>query len=924
MLLRGEQQIAARCYHRAAVAALGLIDIRPGEKRGLVVLSSILALITASHTLLETARDTLFLTKLPPQRLAYVYVLLAVVAIFASSLSGAASKRFGRRAGLVLSLGAAAFTMVWTSLREPTPAIVFFLYLASGVAGTVLTLQYWLLVGQFFTVAQGKRLFGPMAAGGVLGATLGAALAAVLLRFVAADRLLVVGAGLFLLAAAAVTRIPEAEGIDDADLSPTRPLAFLHDFRILRSHRYVALVAALSFTSVAAVLLADYLFKSAAAAELGPARLGPFLGTYYAVQNAVSLVVQVFLTGAIVRKLGVTTALLVFPLLLLVGGVGAFATGAFALALAVKGTDGALRHSLHRVTSELLLLPLSSDVRDRAKRLLETVFGRGSQAVAALAIVVLASLGLADTRTLAIAVAGLAAAWLMVALLLRTPYLDLFRRALARGELEGPEQELDLPAVGALLESLSSVEEPTVLAAIDLVDRDGRRKLLPALILYHESPIVLERALVVFAKEPRRDFVPLAERLLGVKDANVRASAVRALATVGRRSAAEVALFDDDPKVRATAAFFLANETSAPEEDPAIRAVLAEKTVAARCALLEVIADHGDPHWANVLRAIVRDPEVMGLEEGSAARAMQRTGSAEFGPVLLELLARRGARDAARAALIALGEDGRSLLAAALGDASLPLGVRREIPLVLTTFATQEVVDLLMGLVDDPEVDLQRRVLRALGRVSTEARVSGARVVIDRSICEDHVVRTLLAYLESLDVRVCIDDASLTTADPESLSLLRGLLADRSEALLERAFRFLQLANRNEDIRPVFDAVVRGDRRARATAMEFLDALTLSRPAIRELLRVVADDLDLPERVRRGRALRGLGVELPTPDDTLARLVREDETLVAALAYSCAASQGREVDRILGETRAMRPEVIALTLDAVDEEVARA
>jgi AAA family ATP:ADP antiporter len=912
VLLRGEQQIAARCYHRAAVAALGLIDIRPGEKRGLVVLSSILALITASHTLLETARDTLFLTKLPPQRLAYVYVLLAVVAIFASSLSGAASKRFGRRAGLVLSLGAAAFTMVWTSLREPTPAIVFFLYLASGVAGTVLTLQYWLLVGQFFTVAQGKRLFGPMAAGGVLGATLGAALAAVLLRFVAADRLLVVGAGLFLLAAAAVTRIPEAEGIDDADLSPTRPLAFLHDFRILRSHRYVALVAALSFTSVAAVLLADYLFKSAAAAELGPARLGPFLGTYYAVQNAVSLVVQVFLTGAIVRKLGVTTALLVFPLLLLVGGVGAFATGAFALALAVKGTDGALRHSLHRVTSELLLLPLSSDVRDRAKRLLETVFGRGSQAVAALAIVVLASLGLADTRTLAIAVAGLAAAWLMVALLLRTPYLDLFRRALARGELEGPEQELDLPAVGALLESLSSVEEPTVLAAIDLVDRDGRRKLLPALILYHESPIVLERALVVFAKEPRRDFVPLAERLLGVKDANVRASAVRALATVGRRSAAEVALFDDDPKVRATAAFFLANETSAPEEDPAIRAVLAEKTVAARCALLEVIADHGDPHWANVLRAIVRDPEVMGLEEGSAARAMQRTGSAEFGPVLLELLARRGARDAARAALIALG------------DASLPLGVRREIPLVLTTFATQEVVDLLMGLVDDPEVDLQRRVLRALGRVSTEARVSGARVVIDRSICEDHVERTLLAYLESLDVRVCIDDASLTTADPESLSLLRGLLADRSEALLERAFRFLQLANRNEDIRPVFDAVVRGDRRARATAMEFLDALTLSRPAIRELLRVVADDLDLPERVRRGRALRGLGVELPTPDDTLARLVREDETLVAALAYSCAASQGREVDRILGETRAMRPEVIALTLDAVDEEVARA
>ena len=65
--------------------ALGLIDIRAGEKRGLVLMSGILALITASHTLLETARDTLFLTKMPPERLALVYVVLALLAVIASN-----------------------------------------------------------------------------------------------------------------------------------------------------------------------------------------------------------------------------------------------------------------------------------------------------------------------------------------------------------------------------------------------------------------------------------------------------------------------------------------------------------------------------------------------------------------------------------------------------------------------------------------------------------------------------------------------------------------------------------------------------------------------------------------------------------------------------------------------------------------------
>lgn len=903
--------------------ALGLIDIRAGEKRALLLMSGILAVMTGSHTLLETARDTLFLTKLPPERLALVYVALAVFAVFGGSLSGVASKRFGRRAGLITSLSLAAFFMVLLSLREPTPVMVFGLYLTSGVIGTVVTLQFWLLVGQYFTVSQAKRLFGPMAAGGVLGAALGAALAAGLLRVVPATTLLVVGGGLFLLAAAMVTFIPEAEGLDDVDLSPTRALAWVHDFAILRTHRYVALVATLLLVSVAAVLLADYLFKSSAAAKLGPAALGTFLGTYYAVQNAVALVVQVFLTGAIVRRIGVTSALLIFPVLLLLGGVGALATGAFAMALVVKGTDGALRHSLHRVTMELLLLPLGSDVRDRAKRLLETVFGRGAQALAAIVIVVLASMGLATVTTLAALVVALAALWFAVAILLRAPYLDLFRRALARGELSGDEQELDLPAVGALLESLSSVDEPTVLAAIDLLDTKGRRKLLPALILYHESPVVLNRALVVFAKEPRRDFVPLAERLLGVRDAGVRASAVRALAVTGRRAAAESALHDDDPRVRGTAAFFLANAEQ-PEEHAAILAILHaadDDGTRARAALLDVIAEHGEGHWRAVVERLVSEAGVMRLAEVGAADSIRRTGASACLPLLVSLLRKRGAREAARKAITSFGSDGETLLVRTLEDPNQPIASRREVPLTLAEFGTQSAADLLMKHLEEKDAILSHRVLRALGRLSAEAKARGARLHFDREVCERLVEENLRAYLAVLDVRLALEDTSaLAIEDGVSLSLTEGLLADRAVALLERAFRFLQLANRNEDIRPVFDAVVGGDRRARATAMEFLDALTLRELTIRELLRVVADDLELHERVRRGRAARGLPAELPSAEETLRRLIVDEEPLLAALAVACARSAGsKELERVVDEARVNRPEVMLLASDADPE-----
>jgi hypothetical protein len=142
---------------------------------------------------------------------------------------------------------------------------------------------------------------------------------------------------------------------------------------------------------------------------------------------------------------------------------------------------------------------------------------------------------------------------------------------------------------------------------------------------------------------------------------------------------------------------------------------------------------------------------------------------------------------------------------------------------------------------------------------------------------------------------------------------------------MERAFRFLQLANRNEDIRPVFDAVVRGDKRARATAMEFLDALTLGEAKIRDLLRVIADDLEQAERVRRGRTLRQLPVELPSAEATLATLISDGEPLLAALALACARST-REglLAELVTQTRVDRPEVIALATDEWANEVARA
>src|SRR6185295_17675381 len=106
-----------------------------------------------------------------------------------------------------------------------------------------------------------------------------------------------------------------------------------------------------------------------------------------------------------------------------------------------------------------------------------------------------------------IAVAVLAAVWVLLARGIRSRYLDVFRSTLQRGRLElsAGMPELDMSALEALIASLSSRKDAQVLGALDLLVETGRP-----------------------------DFVPVADRLLAHADAEVRTAALRARAAVER------------------------------------------------------------------------------------------------------------------------------------------------------------------------------------------------------------------------------------------------------------------------------------------------------------------------------------------------------------------------------------------------------
>lgn len=865
-------------------------DVRTDERRRLISMAATLGVTIAAHTMLETARDALFLQKLPADRLTFVYVALALIALVLGRIGGWLSSALGRRSGLALSLTGSAFVTALIALRPITPPLLYVLYISTGVIATLTILQFWLVAAEQFTVAQGKRLFGPLAAGGALGAVFGAGLASVILQFGAVTSIISVAAGLFWCASVIVAfAVPGDEPSERVD--PARAGERTGPETSVKS--YSRLILALTAVSTAALLAIDYLFKSSAPKHFGEVELARFFAVFYAVTNVISLLVQLFLSPLIVRRLGVVTAILLCPLFFAGASAAVALTGAFAAVVMLKAIDGGLRHSLHRVTSELLLLPVPKGERDRVKTLSDTLFSRGVQAAVAAALLGLSTMGYAHVPVLSVIVGVLAITWAVIAAMIRRPYLEVFRRALALGRLsreDGPTT-LNVASMESLMEAMSSRDESTAMAALDIIDGAKRPRLIPALILLHPSEPVVLRALSIIATPDRADWRDHIGQLLTHGSVELRRAALRRAAAAGDTEPLRRGLVDDDESVRSAAAFFSAWETDAPESHPEILRILeakGEDGFEIRKLLLEVIALHGDARHRPIVRKV---HEVDSSRRGLAthlAPAIESTGEDSLLDMLIEALGDRASRSAVRDALVALGDPAFERLKETLLDETTDAPIRFHVPRTLMRFLRQDAVDFLSERLEKEKHGRTRfKILRALNHLSVEAnKDSKLRLRFDVELFEREALRNLTEHARMLSVAAALSIHEAALAHPETAveRALVALVNDKVQQALERTFRCLGVAHRGEDIYGVFLALTRGDKRARANAGEFLDALSFSQSSLREGLRAALDDSDVVQRARLLKDALRLRDVPPSHDLAVKALLHDRDELLAAMA----------------------------------------
>lgn len=376
-----------------------LVEARPDETGALLAGFAYFFCLLCGYYLLRPLRDALGLVGGPGQLqwlfTATFIAMLLLVPVFGFLAQRWPPRRFVAVIYRFFALNILCFSALFAAgVQELAVARVFFVWIS--VYNLFVVSIFWSVLAEHFSSEQGRRLFGFIAAGGTAGALAGPALAALLSGMGAAWLALL--AALLLEAALQccrwLQRTPTGGG---QALRRRQPLGgdVLAGVRLVLREPYLrGIVAYLLLHSCASTFLYVEQGRIVASSLADTAARTRLFASADLAVSCLSLLLQLALTGRLLRHFGVVAGLALLPAL----GMAAFAAIAvwptLAVLVAAQSLRRAVDYALSRPAREVLFTVLSREAKYKAKSVIETVVYRGGDAASGWLAALAASAGL--------------------------------------------------------------------------------------------------------------------------------------------------------------------------------------------------------------------------------------------------------------------------------------------------------------------------------------------------------------------------------------------------------------------------------------------------------------------------------------------------------------------------------------------------
>jgi AAA family ATP:ADP antiporter len=874
------------------------LRVEPSEIPLLQSLFCLHFLIVAAFTLSKAARDSLFLENWPATLLPWVHigvVLWTAVGVF---LHHRAVRNRTSRQGLAWSLvlGGLSYLLFFVLPGAVRREMAMLLYFWSASTGLVLVSQFWSLAEESTDARSARRLYSVVSAGGILGGLAGGLVAAGLGRLLGGEGPLL-AAGIVSLAtvplagrevwragATVPVKAAPAPGADARDSGGGRIATILRD-------PYARAMVLLVLLSGMASAVLDYKFKlTIQEMMVGGPKLATFLGEFYSLQSLAALILQLGFGGLLLSKLGARWSCALLPLgILSASGLG-FLLPVYPLVAVARLYDAVLRISISATATEFFYFPLPDRFRKKLKLFLDSVVNRGAEALASVLILVAGALLASRPQSLWLVIGLLTVAWLGTLVWMGRLYVIELSRSLRRMVVAPPTSQTmsrEARLVSEIQVQLRNPAAEQALYALSLLEETDASLVpeqLPAL-LKHPAAAVRRRAIELAIKTPEVVDLLDMEELLRDEEESVRVHAALFFSKLTPGSPVDnlrEMLEAPDARVRRSALLVVVEHSEPGEAAQVLRVVdefLARGEPGDRLAVAQAIAlARGPAGIEKSLAAFLADPDRAVRQ--AAMEAAGKLARRSDVPLLIERLADRHDRPAARAALAAYGDRVIGTLGDYLVDTGVPVELQRQIPRVLAMIGSQEAVNSLLRAPLHHDRHLDYQVLKALNRIRAARRpvLFPAEQVSAQIRSEAFDVTRLLVYRRTFEP---------APGGPAHGLLLRAL-DERFEHGLDRLFRRLALLYPPREIHLAYLGIRSDALRTRAQSVEYLASVLApeDRMAVLPLVDLLPDD----ERVNNASAFFRFGPR--TAQQALEELAAgTDPWLVACALF------------VIGETR---------------------
>jgi AAA family ATP:ADP antiporter len=791
-----------------------LVGIRPGEEKLAFLLFSYFFLITAPHTIIKALRTTDLLVKMGVGALPLAYlsaaVVTALVVLFHSKIQSKISIQlliianlvFFAVSGLVLQL------ILQTQYGRRSAFLPYLYWVWASVLIVVLMTHFLMTVNEIFNPREAKRLIAFISSGGILGGIVGGLMAGVLTRANQAGLLLPLACGLLLACVFVVRAVFRDRQRLPAAAKPSLPgkgqpeapkVGFKDSYNAVRKNSYLTLIAGAVAIGIIVSTLIEFQFFSAATAHYSNGKdMQAFFGFFFAGLTIFAFFLNAFLTGNLIKRLGVKLTVLLTPVVLLLCSVGVLITP-FALlpAIFIKGSDESLAFSLNQTIREILYIPVASGLKFKARPFIDMFISRVAKVVAALILLAFALLLNKEVKYLTpVFDTGLAKqlSWIVIAFLVPWAVFSL--------KIVDSAKEI--------FDAMESRNRSAVLYAMHVFDLLQRDKLSPEI-----KNMISEKAGEV--------------RVLSLSDL-FNAEGVAGFP----ETAEDIRQEDLVTDIRETMSLDAYQELM--ERHAGNVMAESQKSEVEKMELAKAIGLMSpDAPLTDRLEALIDDhsPDVSCYALKSAARLKKK----DCIPAIMRKLAIPSTREDAISALHKYGEAAMPALEENLADSRRDLNLRKAVVETLARLGTREAAFALAEELDQGGGDLDSEIIDALDRIRTEKE----GVQLPPRVAKRKVFSLVHKYCQAfLDLQEFVPK--------EDNEATRHRLERDLEILFSDIFKLLGLFYPHEEIRKAYQNIKTGTRNSIAYAVELLDN-TLKRD-MRDAIISLVEDLSPSERKR--------------------------------------------------------------------------